>query len=259
MTSPEFSDELSTFPECPHLLDNPFSLQPTKCCAWVSERVGRVYPTSQAWCNLVCQKVGPFKGQKEAESQEFLKRSLIRHSQIMNRSFYEKIISKYQTPTDIVIPSTYESIRNSVSSMWNISGFKGILLTGSCIVGNAPWPPKDYDIVLQFDTLKTVVDNAATIKALPASIDGIKADYFYYIGDNPDLYFVSLDCEKKILYTSKWFELKINSLQEGITVIHKSPPLLTGIIESFFNPKEIEDLKTRGVGILPKKSKCCGK
>lgn len=177
----------------------------------------------------------------------------------MNRAFYEKIIAKYQTLTSIGIPPTYDSIKSALSSLWKLDGFKGILLTGSCIVSNGPWPPKDYDIVLQFDTLANVVKNAEAIKALPEMIGGIKTDYFYYLGDNPDLYFVSLDCENKILYTSKWFELKLVSLQEGITVVHKSPPLLTSVIESFFNEKELEDLKTRGVGVLPKRSKCCGK
>lgn len=259
MISPEYRDELSVYPKCEHLLDNPFSDKPSKTCSWVSERVGRVYPTSQAWCNLVCHKVGPYCGQKEAESQEFLKRSLLRHTQIMNKAFYEKIVAKYQTPTDISIPSTYESIKQALSSLWKMDGFKGILLTGSCIISNAPWPPKDYDIVLQFDTLANVIKGVDAIKALPKEIGGIKTDYFYYLGENPDLYFVSLDCDNKILYTSQWFELKLNKLQEGITVIHKTPPLLTNVIESFFNEKEIEELKARGVGLLPKKSRCCGK
>lgn len=256
MKSPAFHKELSEFPPCRSLLNNPFSIkQPAMACAWISEKVGRVYPTSTAWCNLVCKKTGPWCGQ-QVSGDEFLKRSLIRHSQIMNGGFYKRILSKYQTPTDISIPSTYPSIKEALKSLWGLDGFKGILLTGSCIVSNAPWPPKDYDIVLSFDSLKSIVKHADAIKSLPEQIGGIKTDYFYYIGENPDLYFVSLDCDNKILYTSQWFELKLNKLQEGISVIHKSPPFLTSIIESFFNQQELDEIKA---GSTPKLSKCCGK
>lgn len=252
---PELHKALSEFPECPNLLDNPFSLQAGKACSWISERLGRVYPVSKARCNLICKMSGPYCGKEPTNPQKFIKEALIAHSQIINRTFYEKIVKKYQLPTDIDIPEEYPTIKESLSDLWTMKGFNGLLLTGSCIVKNLPKPPKDYDIVLSFDTLENVINQAEIINDLPKTINGVKCDYFYYLGENPDLYFVSLDCDKKILYTSQWFELNLKSLGEGITVIHKSPPMLTGIIESFFNPQEIREL----VDAKPKLKSCCGK
>ena len=110
-------------------------------------------------------------------------------------------------PCDIIIPDEWYMIKEKLKYLYELKGFRGILLTGSIIISNEIGPIKDFDIVLSFDDMKSVLDHADVINNLPQKIGRTPVDYFYYLGENPDLYFASLDCDKKILYTSKWFSL----------------------------------------------------
>jgi hypothetical protein len=59
------------------------------------------------------------------------------------------------------------------------------------------------------------------VSMFPKMIDATPCDYFF--GTSSDsLFFVTLDCEKRILYKSKWFDLKLKNIPSDMEVIKSS-------------------------------------
>jgi hypothetical protein len=209
----QISELIKETPSCGHFYEN--------YCEWTSARLGRIFGTSKAFCNLECRKFGPYSGKNFSNENQikFLQNAWVITNPTGGKEFANKVLRHhYQMPVDIEIPDSYAGIKRSLSFLDNKSGYLGFYLTGSVIIKTATKPPKDYDIVLKFDSIKSIL-NANLNDNLPKNIDGIKTDYFYYIGDNPEVYFACMDVEKKILYTSPWFDLKIRDIDKEIKIV----------------------------------------
>jgi hypothetical protein len=231
MNLPESPKELSELiketPTCGYFYNNH--------CEWCSARLSRVFRMSKAFCNLKCKDFGPYSGNNfTSENQiKFLQLIWNKVNPTGGLIFANKVFEHhYKMPVDIEIPLDYEIIKKDLNFLKDIKGYLGFYLTGSLIIKGATKPPKDYDIVLKFDSIKSLLE-ANLSKILPEKINEIKTDYFYYIGENPEVYFACMDVENKILYTSTWFDLKIRDIDTNIKIIQTQPKfeeVLKGIV-----------------------------
>lgn len=140
-----------------------------------------------------------------------------RSSPVGDNALARKVARNYARAADIHVPALWPQIAEALAWLHRIAGFGGIMLTGSVILRRAD-SYKDLDIVLRFDD----INGAITVKDhLPETIAGIKTDFFYYIGERPDVYFACLDCEARKLFVSRWLPLTINSIEAGIEVIEQ--------------------------------------
>lgn len=232
MTSYEL---VNKFPDCPHRVEN--------YCGWISERVGRLYGVSPLICNRVCANAGPFCGNPPKAEATFLKKMWSRMSPLGGENLARRVVANYAKPANIIIPPIWQEIKISLASLAEASGFKGLLLTGSVIL-NREQLPKDLDIVLHFQTAADAVRCNVT---LPKFIAGIKTDYFYYIGNQPDVYFACLDCDAKKLYLSRWLPLTIATIDPQIEVIrHEENQFGQAIRELLNQPPNIKKQAAAG-------------
>lgn len=201
------SESVKRFPDCPHR--NGFA------CSWISERIGRLYGVNPLICNHVCKSAGPYCGQPATNEESFLAAMWRRSSPLGDANLARRVVVNYSRPVDIHIPKLWPEIKKAITFLDGKAGYAGAMLTGSVIL-RIDTAPKDLDIVLRFDTAANAL---LALQGLPQKIAGIKTDFFYYIGENPDVYFACLDCESKKLYLSGWLPLTINSIEDGIETI----------------------------------------
>lgn len=213
-------------PECPFRTEN--------YCSWLSERTGRLYHVSPIWCRACCGSGGPCGGRQITQAQEieFLHASWWRLPPINNAAFAKSIIERYKKPYEIQFPKQYDEIKRALEPMRSLPGFRGILLTGSMLARNAPQPLKDYDVILWFADLKSALASQKVYRP-PEFVGEMKMDYFYNVGGDkaPDVYFASLDPERKILYTSRWFKMNIAAVHDGIVVVEQEYAGLDAVLE----------------------------
>lgn len=232
MTSYEL---VNKFPECPHRVEN--------YCGWISEKVGRLYGVSPLICNRVCASAGPHCGKPAIAEESFLKKMWSRMSPLGGENLARRVVANYAKPANIIIPKIWPEIKNALAGLQSESGFVGLLLTGSVIL-NRPQAPKDLDVVLHF---QTAADAVKCKQRLPETIAGIKTDYFYYIGNQPDVYFACLDCDAKKLFLSRWLPLTIESIAPGIEVIrHEENQFGQAIRELLNQPPNIKKQAASG-------------
>lgn len=203
------SEQLRQFPECPHRTGN--------YCTWISERIGRLYSVTPILCNFTCRTSGPHKGQNPPHEETFLASMWNRNSPAGDKNLARRVLSNYARPVNVHVPAIWQRIKDSLEFLNNITGFDGIMLTGSVILRQDE-TPKDLDIVLRCQTVASAVVIRET---LPKYIAGIKTDFYFYIGDKPDVYFACLDCEARKLYVSRWLPLTIASIEPGIEVVER--------------------------------------
>lgn len=191
-------------------------------CEFASSHLGRLFRTNDHVCRLMCQKHGPYMGREISHEQEirFIREAWKLHYFVEPGALAAKVLKTYQQPADIGTPEEWPQIRQDLAFLYDVKGFKAILITGSAVAKNAPRPLKDLDISLWFESAKALMDFRRSGVALPESISGVKADYFYYIGQEfPDQFFVALDPVAKKLYLSRWFKLNLRSNDEDYEVI----------------------------------------
>lgn len=203
------SELLNTFPVCQHRTAN--------FCNWTSQRLGRLYSVTPILCNITCRKFGPHDGQPPADEPRFVGQMWQRISPLGEKNMARRVVASYQVPADIHVPALWPEIQERLGYLSGIVGFRGVMLTGSVILRRDA-TLKDLDIVLRFDNVASALVARDT---LPKTIGGIKTDFFFYIGETPDIYFACLDCEERKLYLSRWLPLKIASIEPGIDVIER--------------------------------------
>lgn len=238
------SELAKTAPKCQHLVNGRY-------CDWLTGKIGRPYPVSPIFCNFSCKRRGPFCGQTPAPDalRDFLVEAWWRSSPIESAAFAKRVLNRFSRPVEVYIPEAWQQISEQLAFLKSLPGFKRLLLTGSVIV-KGDVPVKDYDVVLWFDGLKSILDADLAAK-LPKTINGVSVDYFYNTSADevPDFYFASLDPENKILYTSRWFNIKITGVQEGITVLQKKVEFFEDILRERLwrttpTPEEVEKAKS---------------
>ena len=206
-------NSIKQFPACTFLQGNN--------CNWITNKVGRLYPTSKAFCNIKCKKNGPYCGQQITLNQErdFLKRGV-----------------------DIIIPEIFGVIKQDLNFLKSISSFKTILLTGSMIVKYPISPIKDYDIILWFSSLNDKIKTELYDK-LPKQINNVNIDYFFQVGINndiPDLHFACIDPENRIFYTSRWFKMNVLSIENDIKIIDRYNEYFDNILQEVIAESEVK-------------------
>lgn len=214
-------------------------------CKFLTNTYGRMFPTNKIFCNITCKRRGPYNNKQLTKEQEidFIKEGW----ETMRPRIFgiaEKAYINYNLNADIYIPEIYNDIKNELIFLNNIDGFVKLYLTGSVIIKNIKKPLKDLDIVLQFNTIENYL-NFRKLNLLPEKIKNIPIDWFITIGDKNhdiDVYFVYLDPEDKILYTSKWFDLKLNSIEDGIKVVYKTCEYHKKLMNSYLEKSEISKL-----------------
>lgn len=219
--------------------------EPLGYCQFLTNVIGRLYQTNSVFCNLTCKKCGPYNNTDLTKEQEveFIRKGWNRLFPILS-GIAEKAFVNSNLNADIYIPEIYDDIKKNLDFLKEIDGFEKIYLTGSIILKNVRKPPKDIDIVLKFNSLEKYL-NFKSKNLLPKKIKDIPVDYFIRIGiknDNPEVYFVCLDVEEKILYTSKWFDLKLNSIEEGIQIVYQSSEYHKKLLESYIEKSKLSNL-----------------
>jgi hypothetical protein len=212
----------NSFPDCKCLEKN--------ICSFVSNKIGRLAPTTPIFCKNVCAKIGPFRSNFKNEDDFIVKAFLRLHDE----EIVEKIINKFSTCPTVIIPENWENIKESLSFLKNNKNFHKILLTGSIILKEYCSNLKDIDIVLQYKDFKTLINEYDEIKnKLPKEIMGKPCDYFFSsvseIG-NEDFFFTYLDPEKKEFFKTRWFDFKIK-MDQGIKVIEGEGKIVENIIK----------------------------
>lgn len=201
------SERLNKLPECQHRTEN--------FCGWLSQRFGRLYSVTPLLCNFTCARHGPYCGRQPENETGFIRQMWKRNSPLGDGNLARRVMRNYSRPVNVHVPEIWPKIRECLNWLESISGFRGLMLTGSVILRRAE-SMKDLDIVIRCDNVQTAI----TIKeCLPSRIEGIKTDFYFYVGDNPDVYFACLDCDAKKLYVSRWLPLTIASVEAGIEVV----------------------------------------
>jgi hypothetical protein len=228
------------FPDCPHLM------REQHACSWLSGKLGRIAYTSPIFCNFECINKGPYCGQAPKQEEEFIYNAWFRATGI-DINFARRILNHYNLPANIVIPPEWSAIKSGLAHLYKDKNLRAILLTGS-VITDLRRPLKDYDIALWFYDIKPVIINNKIIRdGLPKEINGVKADYFFLSGEkSPDTFFISLDPESKIMYTSHWFDSKKVSVSSDISVCKREPNSLYNLLEKAVNGETNE--KITGLG-----------
>lgn len=194
-------------------------------CKWLSNNLGKLVLVPELFCNHTCKKTGPYCGQEinDEKKKIFLGEAFINTYLFMplHSKFLHKVINGYKREASIFIPPDWKSISKNLEFLYKDFPFvKNILLTGSVIVEESSLPHKDYDILLIVDDWDYVTKDF--ISKLPEKINGIKCDYFFSNEVGKYMFFVSLDCINKKLYTVKWFDLKVKKIPADIEIIHEN-------------------------------------
>ncbi len=216
-----------TFPQCPHLHKfdyerrHNFLAGKVNLCSWCSDRLAKEFEVAPLFCKNVCKQQGPYCGKtiSPEEEQKFLAKAFFYKFIILgatNLNFIKKILKSYMKEMDVQIPSVWPDIKKATEHLHKFPFFTGVRLTGSIVSKKDTY--KDYDIVLCVTDIVKAHEEKF-LDNLPEFINGVRCDYFITNSPENVLFFICLDCDKKILYTTKWFELKLKSISPDITVI----------------------------------------
>lgn len=225
------SESVRIFPPCEHLSGNR--------CEWISAKLGRLYGVSPILCNHTCKRFGPYQGKQPADEVAFLRQMWKRHSPAGDGNLLRRVLSNYNKPADVHVPEIWQSVKRDLAYLDGLPGYRGAMLTGSAILRRNS-KLKDLDIVLRFDSAAKAL---LAIGSLPEFIDGIQTDFFFYVGENPDVYFACLDCEQRTLYVSRWMPLKIASITPGIKVVEQGTNQFGAMLESMACEQSQEDVR----------------
>jgi len=222
-------NKVHQLPDCPH--------RQQRYCEWVTDRLGRLYGISPIFCNFACSQCGPYCGRPVTPEQErqFIKVSWERMQQTPSfgdGSFASEILQRYQKRAEIWIPPEWPLIRDTLLPIVNGPGLRALGLTGSLIVKNARKPPKDYDVVIWYRSLKEYLaaDFMQRDQRLPKQINGVAVDYFDAVAERPSAFFVTLVPETKTLHASRWFPSASLIVPPDITILWPDHPLLDSIL-----------------------------
>ena len=225
--------------KCPYLIENGNS----SYCLWLSNRLGRLFPTNKHYCNLWCESKGPYSGRDITIDQEkqFIAEAWDKFYPIENGihgNLASKVLASYKNEAHIEIPKEWPLIENELQFLYGVPGFKSILLTGSIIISGLLGERKDIDVALWFDSAKSLLAFLSSNVTLPSKLLNWKADYFYYIGDDvPDLFFVMLDPKNKKFYLSRWYDINLKTIDENIEIIRPTREPLHDILPKLVNSK----------------------
>jgi len=206
------------FPDCSYLVKE------KGCCLWLSNRLGLKVTVSPIDCNFVCTKSGPYCGQPiqdlRAADRFLFDHWYIKYS-FRDPLFTKRVRNHYATVARIAVPPEWPIIRDALGFLRDNVNFRRVMLTGS-VITDAPRPLKDFDITIVFDSMRNLIEQEEVIRQrLPKLIDGVKVDYFLAAEENGqlvDTFFVELDPEAMVLYTSRWFNLRLEAIAPGITL-----------------------------------------
>lgn len=223
------SESLKQFPQCANLSGS--------ACEWISQRVGRLHLVSPLICNHVCKAKGPFCGQAPKDAAGFLQDMWQRASPLGDANLAQRVASNYARPADVHTPAIWQSVKQALAGLEGKPGYLGAMLTGSAILRRSA-PLKDLDIVLRFESAASALRLAGE---LPKEIDGIKTDFFYYIGKSADVFFACLDCEARKLYLSGWLPLTIRSIDPDIEIVQAPASEFGGMVKRMLAQKSGRD------------------
>jgi len=209
------------YPDCKNLIDSGGVFKTCELIAnYTGGLSGRVVP---AMCQSTCKMFGPYCGKKISKEEEakFVSKIFIFDFSATKFEFLKRILGQYLMPVKIRYPEKeWIEIKKSLKPFVDSGEISKIYLTGSLLIEKENH--KDFDILLKINTWK----NHKIIKdRLPKTIMGKNCDYFFTsLEEMHDRTFCVMDCDEKILYTTSWYELKIESLPDFLTV-KKSEPL----------------------------------
>ena len=202
------------YPACPHLIDVG---EKFKTCKIIADQSGGIIRrVTPAMCQATCKVNGPYCGINIPTEQEahFVLKILLAEFSYNKENFLNRLLNQYDRPVDLVYPEkAWHHIKEALKGIPEI---QKIFLTGS-LTTVAGDNHKDYDILLQIANWEIL--NQLKAK-LPSEICGIKCDYlFTTLRKIHDRFYCILDPENKILYTSSWYELKVQSNVDNITIV----------------------------------------
>lgn len=214
---------------CPHLLQlnfgDSFAFHKggNSICDYASSRLGRPFVVNSDYCEKSCKVFGPYGGRviTEENHTRFMVQSFRCMFDIVGLKpgkpgwFVKKVLNAYKSKMDVCIPDAWSDIRKQLSHLYDLPFITKILVTGSLVSKRTSH--KDYDIVLCITSYRDINDKEFYNK-LPRRINDVPVDYFITSQQESVLFFITLDCDKKILYTSKWFDLKLSTIESGIAV-----------------------------------------
>jgi len=213
---------------CPYLLKTNFGDSfafhkgGNSICEFISARLGRPFIVGEEYCEKSCKIIGPYHGRAltpEAEDK-FMVQSFRCMFDIIGLKpapgwFIKKVLNAYKSKMDVAIPPVWSTIKAELSYLYKEPYIKNILVTGSLVSKREQH--KDYDIVLCITDFRAI-GNADFYNKLPRTINGVPVDYFITNLQESVLFFITLDCDRKILYTSSWFDLKLSTIAPNITI-----------------------------------------
>jgi hypothetical protein len=201
---------------CNNFLKNPFSGE--TYCDFLSKRIGQEFKIPIQLCHEHCIKKGPYnnKAITENEEKEFVINSIKKYNSDFINSI-NQISKDYDIIYDIKIPEFYDKIKKELHFLKNYKGFKKFTLTGPCLTIDGA---DRIDIILWFESLEDWLSQNIN-KNLPRLIENKKINFFIYTGrieETSSMIVFQLDIEDKILYTSKWFDLKLLKIPDDFKI-----------------------------------------
>ena len=193
-----------------------------KYCNFLSNRVGIEYQACDRLCDA-CKRLGPYNNKPISKDQE--KHFVLRTIQHFNEDILKSVhttLDYYDLMYNIEIPSFYNKLKENLNFLNDYTGFKKFTLTGPCITIDNPLKLTKIDVIIWFSSMKEWLDNKTSIfEKLPSFIDDLNVSFYIYTGDEKEtsnLMFFQLDVENKIVYTSKWFELKLGKVPKDFKI-----------------------------------------
>jgi hypothetical protein len=214
MNNFNIEDQLNKPVKCVNLIkdDNTGNLY----CKYLTDRTGELFSANnKALCNFICSKKGPYNNKPISTNEE--KNFVVESIKKLNQPSKEKIqniLNNYKLNFDFKIPKYYDEIKNNLEFLKNYQGFIKFTLTGPTITINSGIEYVDIDVVVWFDSLENYLNQQVQEK-LPKNIYNKNVNYYIYTGKEEDihsLFFSQLDVENKIIYFSKWFNMRIRSI-----------------------------------------------
>jgi len=190
-----------SLPQCDSLFKNH--------CKWHSDMFGRPFVTTVVFCERFCKiKGGPYCGRRVNNIGEYLYK-VFKYK--VAYDFMMSFIWKYRRGAEIVVPPEWSEIKKQIGWLKGISGISLIGLTGSLVVKGTKRPPKDYDIVVQFEDFETLLKQEKDLKQrLPKKINGVTVEYFF-LTKLFIIFFAVVDVDKRKVYPSSWGTTRIKA------------------------------------------------
>jgi hypothetical protein len=194
--------------DCAHRVENQNS---KPVCLWQSHRLGQLITTNSLFCNQCPSDV--YK--QDSDNPTFLKKCLSRR---YANHFLDKLYTKYNNHTKIILPNNWNNIVDSFSFLKKEEWYIDIGLTGSYIVEGVDYH-KDIDIIFWIKDIPSYL-NWTKNNELPKTIlNNIKSDYYIFLEPHYQ-FFVSLWPNQKKVFTSKYFINNISCSDLSIEILY---------------------------------------